>query len=134
MATLNPKYSPPDQSADENRWRTWYELLKEEFGEKTAKDAMARAWTYRVGSNAKTASLKSYFKGEGLDFDVGTIGNIQSNVSDFASSVGGFLKMGKTAGIVIGIVVVLLVILIVWRLARPETVGAFSAARMGGMR
>ncbi len=124
MEELDPRLKPPNKNSDGNVWLSWYDELESQFGRKDAALAFTTRWGNVKPDAGNDNNLRTKMASRGIDIAPnGIFGSIEDTAKSFTGGITSFLKMGATASMIVGVVLIVFVLIIVYKLAKPESVG-----------
>jgi hypothetical protein len=119
-----PFLNIPTKSSSAAEWIAWYKLLPSYLSKSEKQYYFLGFWRKNGSADANTSELRHYFKEEGIVLQSGGIGgDLADTANSFLDTIGGVFKLGATASILMTSGMVVFAGLIIWRLAKPESVG-----------
>lgn len=121
--------SIPDFGDKSEKWITFHEDLKSNFGKKTANSIWVKAWALRGNPDANNGDLRDYLEKNNIKIDKSNWDSVADFGSDVTDFFGDAFKVAKWVGIGFAVILVGGIGLVVYNLAKDPAKSAGVAAR-----
>lgn len=127
--------SVPPFNAPSEVWSEFYDELRSNINKKVAKSLWLAAWVKRGNSNANTRDLREKMAKEGIKLSKSSWDSVVDLGGGISDTFGDIFKVGKVAGIAIGVIIIGGAAMIIFNIAKNPIDAAKVAlsARTGGL-
>lgn len=108
----------PQVSSPPEVWEQWHKDLKAFFGKKTANSIWVKAWKLRGSTKSSTVELRKYLSDNGIKISTTSLQDVKDLGSGVTDMAGDIFKVGKYAGIAIGVIIIGGAGMIIYNLAK----------------
>lgn len=131
---IQPWENVPNMKSRDESWIAWHKVLKDDYGKKVANELFILAWAKRGGldSDANTVALRDYLKTQKIVIDKDWKASFTDSSLGAFDSLAGFMKMGRTALIIVAVVIGIPVTMLLVNIARNPEFFTGAALKLKG--